>query len=362
VHICDECGKKMATAGGLEIHMELAHKPARPAAADPSVAGAVGTPGAPAPARVDVVAMERPRRQSSPLTAVPYIAIAIVALLVAGVASALVRHNASSPLAMVQAAATTTADAKTAHVVTTIKADSGPLANGGINVDGGFDFDTRRAALNIDGSQFGAPELGKLQAIVDYDGGLVVYMKLPGALSADLGGKQWAKVDAAAILRQAGIDVDLGSLLQGQSNDPTQGLGMVRGADDVVKIGADTIRGVQTTHYQLNVDLDKAIAGAPTPEAHDAMQKLSNLYTVRKLPVDIWLDDQGRVRRFQESLNSGMIRLPNELLTKGDPFAGHVTLTYDLYDFGRPVDVTLPPASETADINQLLQNCGCPGQ
>src|SRR5581483_3119272 len=151
----------MATAGGLEIHMELAHKPARPAR--PEVGAEPGF-APPVPARVDVLPMERSRRQSSPLAAV---------------ASALVRRNASSPLAMVQAAATTTADAKTAHVITTIKADSGPLADGGINVDGGFDFDTRRAALEIDGSQVGAPELGKLQAIVDYDGGLVVYMKVP---------------------------------------------------------------------------------------------------------------------------------------------------------------------------------------
>ncbi|GEM_PF-1411981 len=359
MHICDECGKKMATAGGLEIHMELAHKPARPAR--PEVGAEPGF-APPVPARVDVLPMERSRRQSSPLTAVPYIAMAIVALLVAGVASALVRRNASSPLAMVQAAATTTADAKTAHVITTIKADSGPLADGGINVDGGFDFDTRRAALEIDGSQVGAPELGKLQAIVDYDGGLVVYMKVPDSLASDLGGKQWMQVDVGALMQQQGMDIDLGSLLQGQSNDPTQGLGMVRGADNVVKIGTDTIRGVQTTHYQLTVDLDKAIADAPTPEARDSLQKLSNLYTVRKLPVDLWLDDQGRVRRFQESLNSGTIRLPNNLLTQGDPFAGHVTLTYDLYDFGRPVDVTLPPSSQVANINELLKNCGCQGQ
>ncbi|MBV9412130.1 MAG: hypothetical protein JO148_11080 [Acidimicrobiia bacterium] len=365
MHICDQCGKKMATAGGLEIHMELHHK-ATPAADFRATSGdnspLTHESRGEGAARVDVVPMERPRRQSSPFTAVPYIAVAIVALLVAGVASALVRRNANTPLAMVQAAATTTAEAKTAHVVTTIKADSGPLANGGINVDGGFDFDTRRAALEIDGSQVGAPELGKLQAIVDYDGGLVVYMKVPAEAVGDLGGKQWLQVDVGALMQKAGMDIDIGSLLQGQSNDPTQGLAMVRGADDVVKIGTDNIRGVPTTHYQLDVNIDKAIADAPTPEARDAMQKLSNLYTVRKVPVDLWLDDQGRVRRFQESLNSSVIRLPNALLTQGDPFAGHVTLTYDLYDFGRPVDVTLPPSSQVANLNPLLQNCGCPGQ
>lgn len=355
MHVCPECGKKMATAGGLEIHMELAHKATGPA---PAPTG----PFAAGPARVHVVSLERPRRApgESKLAAAPLIAFAIVALLVAGVASAFVRRNANTPLAMVHAAATTTADAKTAHVSTTIKADSGPLVNG-LTVDGGFDFATRRATLEFNGAQFGAPELGKLQTIVDYDGGLIVYMHVPAEAAGDLGGKQWLKVDVGALMRQAGMDIDIGSLLQGQSNDPTQGLGMVRGADDVVKIGEEKIRDVDTTHYRLNVNLDKAISDAPTPEARDAMQKLTNLYTVRKLPVELWLDDEGRVRRFQESLSSGVIRLPAGLRTQGDPLAGHVTVTYDLYDFGRPVDVGLPPANQVANLNDLLKNCGCQG-
>jgi hypothetical protein len=353
MHVCPECDKKMATAGGLEIHMEIAHKvaPARP-----EVAAAAAAPTAP---RIDVVPLERPRNPSK-VTAVPFIALAVVALLVAGVASALVRRNASTPLAMVKAAATTTADAKTAHVSTTIKANSGPLANG-VTVDGGFDFTSRRASLQVDGAQFGAPELGKLQSIVDYDGGLTVYMKVPAEAASDFDNKPWFKVDVAALMRQAGMDVDIGSLLQGQSNDPTQGLGMIRGADNVVKIDEGDIRGVHTTHYRLDVNIDKAIAEAPTPEAKDAMQRLTNLYTVRTFPVEVWLDDQGRVRQYQESLSAGVIRLPAGLQTQGDPLAGHVTVTYDLYDFGRPVDVQLPPADQVANINEMIKNCGCPG-
>jgi hypothetical protein len=346
VHICPECDKQMATAGGLEIHMELTHKPA----ARPEIAPETGAATA-APARIDVVPLERPRRETK-VTGVPFIALAIVALLIAGVASALVRRNPST-LAMVKAASTTTADAKTAHVATTIKADSGPLVNG-VTVDGGFDFTNRRASLQVDGSQFDAPELGKVQTIVDYDAGLIVYMKLPAEAAADLGGKPWAKLDVGSLMRQAGMDIDIGSLLQGQSNDPTQGLGMIRGADNVVKFGDEKIRDVDTTHYQALVDLDKAISDAPSPEARDAMQKLGNLYTVRKFPVDVWLDSDGRVRRFQESLSSGVIRLPAGLQTQGDPLAGHVTLTYDLYDFGRPVDVELPPAGQVANLNELL--------
>ncbi|MBV8303008.1 MAG: hypothetical protein JOZ04_02280, partial [Acidimicrobiia bacterium] len=102
MHVCPECGKKMATMGGLEIHMDLAHRPAARAGARaepdadltavPATAAAAAVPGAARiPARGDVLPRERPHTGSK-LTAVPVIALAIVALLVAGVASALVRR------------------------------------------------------------------------------------------------------------------------------------------------------------------------------------------------------------------------------------------------------------------------------
>src|SRR5437868_3606797 len=154
----------MATAGGLEIHLQLAHMPDSPPIQGepvPAVAGvgpAVSTATAPAAVALadvdDIIPLDEPRRKSK-LTAVPVIALAIVALLVAGVASALVRNNegASNPLAMMQAAAATTSNAGTAQVAATIKSTSGPLANG-VSVDGGFDFNNHRASLDADPSKF----------------------------------------------------------------------------------------------------------------------------------------------------------------------------------------------------------------
>jgi hypothetical protein len=122
----------------------------------------------------------------------------------------------------------------------------------------------------------------------------------------------------------------------------------------VVKIGSEQVRGETTTHYRLDVSLDKAIADAPTPGAKDAMTKLANLYTVRKLPVDVWLDGSGRMRRFQENLDTGTMRLPAGIQTQGDPLKGHVSITLELYDFGAEVDTKLPAADQVADLNQLL--------
>ena len=342
----------MATAGGFEIHMELAHAVA-PVRADPDVEPAVAARPA------DVPRVTRPRRPKAirpALSAAPVIALAIVALLLAGVGTAVVRGRGESTLAMVQAAATRTGDANTAQVSTTVKTDSGPLAKG-ITVDGGFDFDNRRGSLSIDPSKFGVPLVGRIDSIVDYSSGLVVYMRFPPDMTKELGGKPWVKLDVSALMRKAGVDVDTGSLFQGQSNDPTSGLGLLRGADNVVKIGSEQVRGEDTTHYRLDVSLDKAIADAPTPEAKDAMTKLANLYTVRTFPVEVWLDGNGRLRRFQESLDTA-IRLPAGLQTQGNPLQGHVTITYELFDFGSEVDTQIPPADQVTDFAALLKQAG----
>ena len=196
--------------------MELSHKANAPAQVAPEAAPT-------APQRIDVLPLERPRRESK-LTGVPLIAFAIVALLVAGIASALARRNEgpSTPLAMVQASASTTADAGTAKVSVTAKSSSGPLARE-ITVDGGFDFASRRASMEMDVSKFGLSGIGKIEAVADYSSGLVMYMKFPAQLASELGGKPWVKMDVGALLKQAGLDVDLGALTQGQSADPTSG-------------------------------------------------------------------------------------------------------------------------------------------
>jgi hypothetical protein len=352
----------MATAGGLEIHMQIAHAQ-EPVASVPmpvAAAPAAAVPVSPAAVSIPGVGLERPRRsagtRTTSLTAAPLIAAAIVALLVAGVATALVRRNGPSTLAMVQAAATTTADAKTAQVSVTLKTDSGPFANG-LTVGGGYDFANRRARLDIDPAQFGVTGVGKIQGIADYSNGVIVYMKFPPQISQELGGTPWVKLDVAALLRQQGIDVDLQSLISGQSNDPTQGLGMVRGAENVVKVAPEQIRGTDTTHYRLDINLQKAAAEAPTAEARAAMEKLASLHTGPSTPLDVWLDGDGRVRRIQEVLDPAAVRYPPKIQAAVAQF-GRMTISYDLYDFGSFVDVQIPPADQVTDLNQVIKQGG----
>jgi hypothetical protein len=299
-----------------------------------------------------------PGRNAWPPTGSGLLTLAIIALLVAGIASAFTVHSTASPspLALVQAAGAKTNRAKTAKVSVTAKSDSGIFAKG-FSEDGAFDFDNRRFRVAIDMAQFGVTGLGKVDAIADYSNGLIEYVRLPAQVVGQTGGKPWIRIDLNALLRRLGLDVNVGALLQGQAADPTQGLGMVRGAENVVKVGSEQVRGVDTTHYHLDVNFQKAVALAPTQEEQAALQQLVKLYTVPSVPMDLWLDNDGRVRRTLNTLDPSTVRFPPALANESKQL-GRVTTTADYYDFGAPVDTTLPAPDQVTDFNQLAGRSG----
>jgi hypothetical protein len=113
--------------------------------------------------------------------------------------------------------------------------------------------------------------------------------------------------------------------------DPTQTLSYLRGvSSDVTKTGTDTIRGVPATGYRATIDMDKAAAQGDATErkAIEAYEKAVGSST---LPVEVWLDGQGRLVREHESVT---------LTSDGHKVSTDTTV--DLYDYGTPVSISAP--------------------
>jgi len=91
---------------------------------------------------------------------------------------------------------------------------------------------------------------------------------------------------------------------------------LIKASKKVEKVGSEEIRGVTTTHYRAH--LDRAKLGS---DANDNVPEA----------VDAWIDQQGLPRRIRVPYGDG-----------NDAIAAVV----DLFDFGAPVDVNAPPASE----------------
>lgn len=202
-----------------------------------------------------------------------------------------------------------------------------------INGAGAFDFAQHRGVINLT-----VPQAGTIESRII---GSTIYEKLPPQLTSQTGGKQWLKIDLDALSKSMGGNGQLGSL--SQSGDPTQVLKYLRGSSDAVKtVGPETVRGVKTTHYTAQADLQKAVQqGAFGQSTVDTFKKQFGTTT---FPVDVWIDKQGRADRTSYSLKplSGV---------------GSFTFTQEMYDFGK-ADVgalTPPPADQTQDVSELAK-------
>src|SRR5262249_6653609 len=130
-----------------------------------------------------------------------------------------------------------------------------------------------------------------------YVGSSLFAGKLPG-------GAHWIKVDLARAGQAIGLNPQ--QLLGGQSN-PAQILDYLRASSGGVKqVGTELVRGVSTTHYRGAIDLAKIADVAPASQRaqlHAALAKLIGQLKVGALPVDVWVNGKGLVRRISLSLS-----------------------------------------------------------
>ena len=167
------------------------------------------------------------------------------------------------------------------------------------------------------------------------------YIKLPGDMSDSGGsglpkGKSWiALPDEMA--GASGADGLLGPM--DGSGDPADLLAsLTAAASSVTKLGPSVIRGVPVTGFGLKIDPAKA--GAVPGADRAAVVAFLKSFGAAEIPVDVWVDGQNLVRR--ESLSLAM---PGG---SGAPAGTKLTWTIDFYDFGVPVHVSAPPASQVA--------------
>jgi hypothetical protein len=106
------------------------------------------------------------------------------------------------------------------------------------------------------------------------------------------------------------------------------------------------------TGYRVIIDPAKAAARLPGPERASFLEFAQTLGQ-GKIPVDVWLDGQNLVRRVTLSL-----RIPGGT---GEPAGARVVQSTDYYDFGVPVRISAPPASEVENISAPASISGVSG-
>jgi hypothetical protein len=217
--------------------------------------------------------------------------------------------------------------------------DAGPVSG---TFTGEGAFNGKKARVLLDMSDFTNGQIsGTTEAVFD---DLVMYMRFPAQISNAFGlpaGKEWIRFDLAELGKQQGID--FGALFnQFSGSDPSRALEFLRAAqNDFRRVGDEEVRGIETTHYQGTVDLERLAETAPA-DARESYRRLLELSAQARIPVDVWIDGDGRTRRirYEQEMRDG----------------SSMKLTQDYYDFGADVNVEPPSANEVADFADLLGN------
>ena len=245
----------------------------------------------------------------------------------------------------VASAATLTSDAGSARIAfeTKMKLQSRTIEFDG---EGLFDFEDANGRITTDASPLlpGASGDNKIEMRTV---GSKIFIRMPTSISGQgFAAGRWVSFDIKRTLKSVGLgSFDPTNLQQ----DPTQILSLLRSsATSVKQAGKATVRGTPTTRYTATLDLTKALeAGSDElglskeqrELAHKAAEQIAAQTGVKTLPVEVFVDPEGRLRRMRVGIKA---------TTGPSPFS--VTQTTDYYDFGVDVDVEAPPESQVLDL------------
>jgi hypothetical protein len=261
------------------------------------------------------------------------IAAAIVAVVVA-VAVVFGGHHAGA-LDPVANAADATAQAGSAEVgiAGTVSAAGQTIP---ISGSGTIDMRSNSGRLSLSTT---VPGTGAV-TIEEIMSGTTFYIKMPQGAGSLPGGKKWMKIDLQAFGKTKGID--FGKALQAGNNNPADLLRFLKAVGNSHVVGPEDIHGAPTTHYAASIDLAKAADRIGDKQTADALKALYASSGATTMPIDVWIDRVGRVRRehFSFSMSAG-----------ASP--GSMDMTLEFIRFGVPVDSTPPPGDHVLDVTAL---------
>ncbi len=235
-------------------------------------------------------------------------------------------------------AATKTAKAKTARVaVTTSFQVPGTGQRVAYTGEGAIDNarEVGHLRFGLGGASGGGPgpPTGDFQFVFK---GPVIYLSSPILDQALPEGREWVKFDLRKVgrghlLAPAGFDTF--------GQDPGQALRQLHAGGDVERIGEERIRGAKATRYRASVDLRRYPELVPErdrPKARAHVERMIRAGGTARIPTDVWIDNRGLVRGFEQTLSLG-------------PRGGEGKTRTEFFEFGTEVRVKTPPEKDVVD-------------
>lgn len=225
---------------------------------------------------------------------------------------------------------------------------SSPQLPGGFEITGsGYANGAQKAArMDIDLSKvpgmsaLASAGSGTLEAVFLYP---IVYMHMPFLAGKLPEGKTWIKLDMAKLTKALGSGSIPQAFSLGQA-DPGQFLQYLRASSGQVrKVGTQQLYGVSTTEYESSLQLSHVLERLPEVDRPAASGMLQHIGHDGSIPVQTWIDAQGRVRQVRMSLN-----------VSGSAVSGSAEVTMGFASYGEVPAISPPSEGEVVDLTSLL--------
>nr|WP_228447098.1 DUF6612 family protein [Streptomyces paludis] len=166
------------------------------------------------------------------------------------------------------------------------------------------------------------------------------------AADPEMNGKRWLKFPMAALDDMAGKSGEspLGAMSSQLDRNPAAETASLTAAKDLKRVGEETVDGVKTTHYKGSVPLSAMKAALKGLDADTKKQRQKSLKAyedlgIDKLTMDMWVDGDDRTKQVR---------------TRATTDGGPLDMTIKFVDYNKPVEIKAPPASEVADLAEMM--------
>ncbi|MFD8272353.1 hypothetical protein [Streptomyces flaveolus] len=236
--------------------------------------------------------------------------------------------KADSIMAALTRATDRTEELGSAEVRTTTTLD----AAGGepISMDGTYSWGDG-AAMDVEmdtaAAQMSALQDDPTTRVLMVDG--AYYYDVDPQPSGPIAGKEWMRIDVAAVAGEAGADN------MAANADPTAALRYMTASTEVEDLGKETVLGKETTHYRGSIGAEH-IERSKFTEAEKKAAITALEASGGKLTCDLWIDGKDLPVRISQT-GAGM------------------TVKMDFVKFGATEKITAPPAAQTGDLTEQVR-------
>lgn len=242
------------------------------------------------------------------------------------------------------------------HDVVVHGAPPGALAllsspNESLGGEGTFDSANSKGFFTLD-----TPNFGPLEMLVI---GETFYLQLPPPLAGPLRATPWISVDAGTFSEVHSASLAALSQLLAVM-DPGLALDFLRGLRGPVRVaGHARLDGVATTEIATSISLPLAAERTPGI-ARSVVEQTIRVLHLETLPIDLWVDRQGRIRqsRFEVPLAGVSFPVPGDPL-QAETLSGSVTVVHQLTSFTtNAIAAKSPPRAEVTSLSSLISRSG----